>query len=169
MQPESGTGTGTGVQSQGFTALDEIIVVQGELCTVYVCIHLDRPLRYAVCDSFPLSVHIDPPHTAYRIPHTAYRIPHTAHRTPDNSTPPLNPTPQPHHTPLPGKVQPGYGRGSKKLGFPTANLPQFDSELSFYEVANGVYCGWASVQGRGTVPCVVNVGRSPTFVGQVMG
>ncbi|KAJ1420485.1 hypothetical protein B484DRAFT_399859 [Ochromonadaceae sp. CCMP2298] len=65
-----------------------------------------------------------------------------------------------------GQVQSGYGRGSKKLGFPTANLPQFDTELSFYGVATGVYCGWASLEGEGPYPCVVNVGKSPTFVGQ---
>ena len=67
----------------------------------------------------------------------------------------------------------GYGRGSKKLGFPTANLPYFDSPLSSNHIMAGVYFGWAAVDGKTPedssviYPCVANIGKSPTFVGQV--
>ncbi|CAM9829915.1 unnamed protein product, partial [Heterosigma akashiwo] len=42
-----------------------------------------------------------------------------------------------------GEVSQGYGRGGKKLGVPTANLPEslFSENLS--AVRTGVYFGWA--------------------------
>jgi riboflavin kinase len=71
---------------------------------------------------------------------------------------------------LRGPVAKGYGRGGKKLGVPTANLPEslFNDALS--SMPTGVYCGWATVdddQGKSSPPvkAVVNVGYSPTFVG----
>ncbi len=69
---------------------------------------------------------------------------------------------------LSGTVQHGYGRGSKSLGFPTANLPQFEEFLDKFQIINGVYCGWAVVEGENTLACcVTSIGFSPTFVGQV--
>lgn len=69
---------------------------------------------------------------------------------------------------LVGNVTKGYGRGSKKLGVPTANLPYFDSELSTHAVERGVYFGWAKVQGESNLyPIVANIGKSPTFVDKV--
>jgi riboflavin kinase len=71
---------------------------------------------------------------------------------------------------LRGPVDTGYGRGGKKLGFPTANLPSSLFQDALADVTNGVYFGWAvlegSTKGRG-VPhkAVVNVGYSPTFEG----
>ncbi|CAM9190049.1 unnamed protein product [Chrysoparadoxa australica] len=77
---------------------------------------------------------------------------------------------------LSGVVSQGYGRGSKKLGVPTANLPasQFTSQLE--GVQNGVYFGWGQVDkgAEKVAPCVqqvvhkvvANVGYSPTFEGQ---
>jgi FAD synthase len=62
----------------------------------------------------------------------------------------------------------GYGRGSKKLGVPTANLPHFDKELKESALSNGVYFGWGYLPNeREVLGCVVNIGRSPTFVDQV--
>lgn len=67
-----------------------------------------------------------------------------------------------------GKVKSGYGRGSKTLGFPTANLPQFEDSLNKHQLPNGVYCGWAMVEnGNKLLGCVSNIGFSPTFVGKV--
>jgi len=68
---------------------------------------------------------------------------------------------------LRGPVQRGYGRGSKELGFPTANLPE---DLFFGDalraVAPGVYACWAHVEGDAAVrAAVANVGYSPTFAG----
>ena len=49
---------------------------------------------------------------------------------------------------LQGQVTHGYGRGSKKLGVPTANLPHYDKQLQENDIARGVYYGWAKVYGE---------------------
>ena len=68
-----------------------------------------------------------------------------------------------------GVVAAGYGRGSKKLGFPTANLPHFNEDISKHNIVNGVYCGLAKLNGDNRVyKCVSNIGKSPTFVSQVI-
>ena len=69
---------------------------------------------------------------------------------------------------LRGKVVTGYGRGSKKLGVPTANLPHFHEDLvTSTDLNNGVYFGWGCIEkdSEMIVPIVANIGRSPTFVG----
>ena len=95
-------------------------------------------------------------------------------------------------TPLPqiqryrGVVDTGYGRGGKKLGVPTANLPSRLFQDALTTVETGVYFGWAALEHlwreedddddstsatttdpRRThiFPAVVNVGYSPTFQG----
>ena len=66
-----------------------------------------------------------------------------------------------------GKVHRGYGRGSRKLGYPTANFPQFESFLNRYNLKNGVYYGYARVPTFSSIyPFVCNIGLSPTFSGQ---
>ena len=67
-----------------------------------------------------------------------------------------------------GIVDQGYGRGGKKLGVPTANLPASLFSNALASVDTGVYFGWASLEhSPGKVfPTVVNVGYSPTFQGQ---
>jgi len=67
-----------------------------------------------------------------------------------------------------GEVATGYGRGGKKLGVPTANLPESLFAESLRDVPAGVYFGWAQVDGveGGAKKAVVNVGYSPTFVGE---
>ena len=64
-----------------------------------------------------------------------------------------------------GPVAEGFGRGSRKLGIPTANLPcsLFQRELA--ELPCGVYVGWACVRG-GVHKACCNVGFSPTFAGE---
>ena len=64
-----------------------------------------------------------------------------------------------------GPVANGFGRGSRKLGIPTANLPCSMFQQQLAEVPRGVYVGWAAVQGQAH-KCVCNIGVSPTFVGQ---
>jgi FAD synthase len=67
-----------------------------------------------------------------------------------------------------GVVKKGYGRGSKTLGFPTANFPQFEKEILKNNLTNGIYYGIASVRDDDIVQyCVANIGYSPTFEGQV--
>jgi len=68
---------------------------------------------------------------------------------------------------LQGEVTTGYGRGSKKLGVPTANLPHFDDDLLRAQLARGVYFGWGRIYGSDSIlSCVANIGVSPTFAGQ---
>jgi riboflavin kinase len=72
---------------------------------------------------------------------------------------------------LRGKIDAGYGRGGKKLGFPTANLPSSLFQNALEEVPTGVYMGWALIEGDASgrgVPqkAAVNVGYSPTFEGK---
>jgi riboflavin kinase len=62
-----------------------------------------------------------------------------------------------------GTVDSGFGRGGKKLGFPTANLPESQFANALENVSTGVYFGWAVVEGRdGIHKAAVNVGYSPT-------
>ncbi len=68
---------------------------------------------------------------------------------------------------LSGLVTEGYGRGSKQIGVPTANLPHFDNLLKDSEYKNGVYFGWGRVEGDTTdYPIIANIGKSPTFEGK---
>jgi len=68
---------------------------------------------------------------------------------------------------LEGKVKTGYGRGSRKLGFPTANLPNFEKQLNEFGLRNGVYSGWMMLEGSNKWrSCVTNIGLSPTFAGE---
>jgi riboflavin kinase len=74
-----------------------------------------------------------------------------------------------------GVVDQGYGRGGKKLGVPTANLPASLFQNALEDVATGVYFGWTALEtnndqpditNSGVYKAVVNVGYSPTFEGQ---
>jgi len=65
---------------------------------------------------------------------------------------------------LSGPVATGFGRGSRKLGIPTANLPCSLFQQQLAELPCGVYVGWAGVRGD-VHKCVCNVGFSPTFEG----
>lgn len=72
---------------------------------------------------------------------------------------------------LRGTVDTGYGRGGKKLGFPTANLPSSLFQNALDQVPTGVYFGWALIEGSTlgrNIPhkAAVNVGYSPTFEGK---
>eukprot|EP00612_Vaucheria_litorea_P002668 CAMPEP_0171458894 /NCGR_PEP_ID=MMETSP0945-20130129/4392_1 /TAXON_ID=109269 /ORGANISM="Vaucheria litorea, Strain CCMP2940" /LENGTH=335 /DNA_ID=CAMNT_0011984797 /DNA_START=90 /DNA_END=1097 /DNA_ORIENTATION=- len=67
-----------------------------------------------------------------------------------------------------GSVGEGFGRGGKKLGFPTANLKPLDGGIlrkGLDKVRPGVYVGWARLsQEIGDArKAVVNIGFSPTF------
>lgn len=72
---------------------------------------------------------------------------------------------------LRGPVATGYGRGGKKLGVPTANLPASLFQSALEDVDTGVYFGWAVIEGEkqgrnGPIKAVLNVGYSPTFEGK---
>ncbi|XP_004293539.1 PREDICTED: bifunctional riboflavin kinase/FMN phosphatase [Fragaria vesca subsp. vesca] len=62
-----------------------------------------------------------------------------------------------------GPVIKGFGRGSKVLGIPTANLSteQFSTLLS--EHPSGVYFGWAGLPTLGVFKMVMSIGWNPYF------
>lgn len=77
---------------------------------------------------------------------------------------------------LEGAVTAGFGRGSRQLGTPTANLPPADVVGAWGEAGPplGVYFGWARLldpppgsapADAAPHPAVLNVGRRPTFEG----
>lgn len=59
---------------------------------------------------------------------------------------------------LQGQVIPGHGRGSKKLGYPTANIKPDNSLLP----KPGIYATW-SIYGGEKYASVANLGWNPTF------
>ncbi|MCL7048333.1 hypothetical protein MKW94_007225 [Papaver nudicaule] len=62
-----------------------------------------------------------------------------------------------------GPVIKGYGRGSKVLGIPTANLSTegWSDILSYHP--SGVYFGWAGLSNRGVYKMVMSIGWNPYF------
>lgn len=71
---------------------------------------------------------------------------------------------------LQGNVVTGFGRGSKQLGVPTANIPPQELQSQLADMPKGVYFGWAQVQPAAASPAadsqvhkmVMNVGSRPT-------
>lgn len=68
-----------------------------------------------------------------------------------------------------GEVVAGYGRGSKQLGVPTANLRPADVGSETNALPHGVYFGFARLVSDGEVDgsvrkMVMNIGKRPTFI-----
>jgi riboflavin kinase len=64
---------------------------------------------------------------------------------------------------LTAKVVKGFGRGSKDLGCPTANMDKKDLGTALDTLENGVYAGWAMVDGKGPFKTVASVGFNPQY------
>ncbi|XP_068661909.1 bifunctional riboflavin kinase/FMN phosphatase isoform X2 [Aristolochia californica] len=62
-----------------------------------------------------------------------------------------------------GPVVKGFGRGSKELGIPTANLSVEAFPDLLAEQACGVYFGWAGLSTRGIYKMVMSVGWNPYY------
>nr|XP_029123026.1 bifunctional riboflavin kinase/FMN phosphatase isoform X3 [Elaeis guineensis] len=62
-----------------------------------------------------------------------------------------------------GPVIKGFGRGSKVLGIPTANLPAENFSALLSEHASGVYFGWAGLATQGIYKMVMSIGWNPYF------
>lgn len=64
-----------------------------------------------------------------------------------------------------GEVQRGFGRGSRQLGTPTANLPGALLDDIAATERNGVYLGFGAVPGISKAPSkmVTSIGYNPTF------
>ncbi|RZC03627.1 bifunctional riboflavin kinase/FMN phosphatase isoform X1 [Glycine max] len=62
-----------------------------------------------------------------------------------------------------GPVVKGFGRGSKVLGIPTANLSTEGYSDLLSEYPAGVYFGWAGLSARGVFKMVMSIGWNPYF------
>ncbi|GKV08957.1 hypothetical protein SLEP1_g20526 [Rubroshorea leprosula] len=62
-----------------------------------------------------------------------------------------------------GPVIKGFGRGSKVLGIPTANLSMQGHSSLLSEHPSGVYFGWAGLSTRGVYKMVMSIGWNPYF------
>jgi len=62
-----------------------------------------------------------------------------------------------------GPVIKGFGRGSKILGIPTANLPTSAISKELREHVCGIYIGWAGLSNKGVYKMVMSVGYNPFF------
>lgn len=63
------------------------------------------------------------------------------------------------------KVVRGFGRGSKDLGIPTANLSRDDCEgpTEFDELPSGIYWGFARIGNEETYKAAISIGYNPTY------
>ncbi|KAK3420067.1 hypothetical protein EUGRSUZ_G00852 [Eucalyptus grandis] len=62
-----------------------------------------------------------------------------------------------------GPIIKGFGRGSKLLGVPTANLSTEGYSDLLSEHPSGVYFGWAGLSARGVYKMVTSIGWNPYF------
>ncbi|KAG2182349.1 hypothetical protein INT43_007279 [Umbelopsis isabellina] len=77
---------------------------------------------------------------------------------------PINPE-HPFPVTLEGTVVKGYGRGSKELGIPTANLSEDATATICSELKTGVYYGWVQLGERDTqvYQMVMSIGWNPYY------
>lgn len=68
---------------------------------------------------------------------------------------------------LQATVVEGFGRGGKQLGCPTANLSSEDLGEQLERLPTGIYCGWATVDGKGPFKAVASIGWNPYFQNEV--
>lgn len=68
---------------------------------------------------------------------------------------------------LEATVVEGFGRGGKQLGCPTANLSSKDLGEQLEQLPTGIYCGWATVDGKGPFKAVASIGWNPYFKNKV--
>ncbi|CAH8575558.1 unnamed protein product [Heterobilharzia americana] len=62
-----------------------------------------------------------------------------------------------------GKVVHGFGRGSKQLGIPTANLEESVVDQIPVSIENGIYFGWAKLANSPVYKMVMSIGWNPYF------
>ncbi|KAK3014584.1 hypothetical protein RJ639_009817 [Escallonia herrerae] len=62
-----------------------------------------------------------------------------------------------------GPVVKGFGRGSKVLGIPTANISTKGYSTLLQEHPSGVYFGWAGLSMKGVYKMVMSIGWNPYF------
>ncbi|XP_055297524.1 riboflavin kinase [Sitodiplosis mosellana] len=62
-----------------------------------------------------------------------------------------------------GPIVKGFGRGSKELGCPTANVPLEVVQQLPDELQTGVYFGWASIENGDVHKAVLSIGWNPFY------
>ncbi|XP_055851480.1 putative riboflavin kinase isoform X2 [Episyrphus balteatus] len=62
-----------------------------------------------------------------------------------------------------GEIVPGFGRGSKELGIPTANFPLDVVQALPSDFVTGVYYGWANIDSGEVHKMVMSVGWNPFY------
>ncbi|ORX79887.1 riboflavin kinase [Anaeromyces robustus] len=71
---------------------------------------------------------------------------------------------KPYPVYLKGEITKGFGRGSRELGVPTANLPQDVADSAASVLETGVYYGWARACHTDKVyPMVMSYGWNPFY------
>jgi len=65
-----------------------------------------------------------------------------------------------------GPVVSGFKRGSKLLGFPTANLSPESFGSTMKSAPRGVYAGWAQINDGPVLKTAISLGYNPTFNNQ---
>ncbi|RKP13358.1 riboflavin kinase [Piptocephalis cylindrospora] len=78
---------------------------------------------------------------------------------------PADHLPKPYPLHVHGEVVKGFGRGSKQLGIPTANLSEEASEQLCTDLSTGIYFGWAQLRGsdQEVRPMVMSLGWNPYY------
>lgn len=61
-----------------------------------------------------------------------------------------------------GVIVKGFGRGSKALGIPTANLPESVVNTLPKDLSTGIYYGWAALHGE-VYKMVASIGWNPYY------
>lgn len=64
---------------------------------------------------------------------------------------------------LSGPVIRGFGRGSSRLGFPTANIPIAEHEETLKTLDCGIYFGYVRVDNSTLHHCVISIGWNPVY------
>ncbi|XP_031621432.1 putative riboflavin kinase [Contarinia nasturtii] len=62
-----------------------------------------------------------------------------------------------------GPIVKGFGRGSKELGCPTANIPLDVVKALPEELKTGIYFGWANVDNGEVYKAVLSIGWNPFY------
>lgn len=64
---------------------------------------------------------------------------------------------------LAGEVIKGFGRGSKELGIPTANVAESAIPKLLEHAESGIYYGWSRIEDGEVYPMVMSVGWNPYY------
>lgn len=64
---------------------------------------------------------------------------------------------------LSGPVIPGFKRGSKEIGYPTANYPEASVNKLPSDFDQGVYFGWAQINDGPVYKMVLSIGNNPYY------